>query len=191
MSLKIKWHSLYNNSNYYHYYCNLELFWGERSFGKSIVSANSETVVYMKEIWCISTCVLGFSFDTYSLGIVVVSLWGEKIDLPKVGCDVPTWLFLVFKDLWETSCTFSGLGRNSSNSKCLVTALWCSTLGIEWIICGVSPVWPSSIWTPGHILIWLTLSLNDDLVVSALCNWMIYTKALSFICCLTTEFSIK
>ena len=30
MNLKIKWHSLYNKSNYYHYYCNLELFCREK-----------------------------------------------------------------------------------------------------------------------------------------------------------------
>lgn len=55
---------------------------------------------------CIPKCVLGFSFDFCSLFIAVVSLWGEKVDLPKIGYDVLTWIILVFEDRWEAFCTF-------------------------------------------------------------------------------------
>lgn len=73
-------------------------------------------------------------------------LWGKKVDLPKIGCDVLTWIILVFEELWESFCPSSG--KSSSGPKCL--ALRFSTLGTEWIVCGVSTVWPSSIWTQGH-----------------------------------------
>lgn len=104
----------------------------------------SETVVHMKEVWCISKCVLGFSFNFCSLGIVVVILWGEKVGLPKVDYGVLTWIILVFEDLWETFCTFSSARKDSSGPEFLVTVLWSSTLGSEWITCRVSLVRHSS-----------------------------------------------
>lgn len=78
---------------------------------------------YMKEIQYIPNCVLGFSLDSCSLSISVVSLWGEEVDLPKIGRNVLTWIILVFEDLRETFCTFSGLGENSRSLMCPVTAL--------------------------------------------------------------------
>lgn len=89
----------------------------------------SETVVHMKEVWCISKCVLGFSFNFCSLGIVVVILWGEKVSLPKVGYGVLTCIILVFEGLWETFCTFLSAGKDSNGPEFLVTVLWSSTLG--------------------------------------------------------------
>lgn len=165
-------------------------FWG----GSNILLENqlcqlaySETVVHMQTIRCISKCVLGFSFDFCSLGIAVVSLWGEKVDLPKIDSDVLTWIILAFENLWETFGTILGAGKNimARGAWSLCCGL-SSILGIEWIFCGVSPVWPSSIWTLGHTLIWLTLSLIDGLVVLAL-----DPLGRACICCLTTEFSIE
>lgn len=75
------------------------LFVGNVIFFWKINCANSETVVYMKEIECIPKCVLGFSFDFCSLVIAVVSY------------DVLTWIILVFEDLRETFCTFFRCGK--------------------------------------------------------------------------------
>lgn len=69
-------------------------FVGNVIFFWKINCANSETVVYMKEIECIPKCALGFSFDFCSLVIAVVNY------------DVLTWIILVFEDLRETFCTF-------------------------------------------------------------------------------------
>lgn len=74
---------MYNNGNYCYY--NLELFGGNVTFFWKGSCVYSETVVYMKEIECISKCVLGSSFGFCSLVTGVVSLWGEKVDLPKIG----------------------------------------------------------------------------------------------------------
>lgn len=54
--------------------------------------------------------------------------------------------------------------------------LWSRTLDIEWIIYGVSPVWPSSIWSLGHTVISLTLSLIDVLVILALWHFILWAE---------------
>lgn len=101
-------------------------------------------------------------------------LWGKKVDLPKIGCDVLTWIILVFEELWESFCPCSG--KSSSGPKCL--ALRFSTLGTEWSV-ELAQSGPAAFELRATLHL-LTLSLMGGLVVLALCSWMIYIKTLSF-----------
>lgn len=55
--------------------------------------------MYVKKIECFPSCVLGFSFEFCGWSIAVVSPWGDKVDLPKIDCNMLTWVILVFEDL--------------------------------------------------------------------------------------------
>lgn len=54
--------------------------------------------MYLKEIGCIPN-VLGFPFEICGLSIAVVGLWGDKADLPKIDCNVLSWIILAFEAL--------------------------------------------------------------------------------------------
>lgn len=55
--------------------------------------------MYVKKIGCIPNLVLGFSFEICGWSIAVESPWGDKVDLPKIDCNMLTWVIQVFENL--------------------------------------------------------------------------------------------